>query len=197
MSVISEIREELIFSACKVFIFRSLGKDMWAKTVQCWTYRNLCLIYKATFLLFKHEIWTSSKNESKTLRRCWIVCAGWCMVQLVNSSAEATWVASFSAGCFRSMLLPVCWQGKNKWVWRMNYTPQVTKQNGSVEKNRMPNTYSRYCLTNKILMIPHFFQKTCMIFYLQPSWVLCLANVLTKQEKHSMCKWSFWLQCWF
>lgn len=92
VSVISEIREELIFLACKVFIFKSLENDMWSKTVQCWTYGNLCLIYKETFLLFKHEIWTSSRSKSKTLRSCWIVHVGWCMVQLVNFSGEATWV---------------------------------------------------------------------------------------------------------
>lgn len=64
---------------------------------------------------------------------------------------------------------------------------QVTKQNRNVEKSRMPNTYSRYCLTN-ILMVSRFCQKTCMIFYVQPAWFMCLVNVLTKQEKHSVCR---------
>lgn len=73
----------------------------------------------------------------------------------------------------------------------MSDTPQVRKQNISVEKSRMPNTYSRYCLTNNIITIPCFCQKKCMIFCLQPGWFLCLVNVLTKQEKHSVCRDPF------
>lgn len=82
------------------------------------------------------------------------------------------------------------WHRSNNEAGRWNDTPQVTKQNCRAEKSRMPNSYSRYCLRDNILMTHHCSpvsaRKHAWHFFWQPGWFMYVANVLKKEGKHSV-----------